>query len=202
MLVEAAVESLDAALAAQEGGAHRIEWCTNLAEGGTTPPLDTLPAVSIPVFVLIRPRAGDFVYSAAEHRTMLQQIAEAKAAGARGIVSGALTAGGDIDEPRTAELLRATRPLPFTYHRAFDEIRVYTRISAALETLIQLGVDRVLTSVHIRELVLQARGRITIVAGGGINASNAAQIVRDTGVQEIHFSVRDAKKVRDVLESL
>lgn len=212
MLVEAAVESLDAALAAQEGGAHRIEWCTNLAEGGTTPPLDTLPAVSIPVFVLIRPRAGDFVYSAAEHRTMLQQIAEAKAAGARGIVSGALTAGGDIDKPRTAELVRATRPLPFTYHRAFDETLVYTRMSAALETLIQLGVDRVLTSggattapegaSQIAALVSQAAGRIIIMAGGGITPVNAATFVGKTGVREIHFSVKDAQKVRDVLESL
>ena len=199
MLVEAAVESLDAALAAEEGGAHRIEWCTNLAQGGTTPPLDTLPAVSIPVFVLIRTRAGDFVYTDHEHRLMLDQIALAKAAGARGIVSGALTPDGEIDEPRVAELIEAARPLSFTFHRA---IEVCTRIDVALETLIRLGVDRVLTSVQTRELVLQARGRITILAGGGINATNAARIVRDTGVQEIHFSVKDAQKVRDVLESL
>ena len=199
MLVEAAVESLDAALAAQEGGAHRIEWCANLAHGGVTPALGTLPPVQIPVFVLVRPRPGDFVYSAAEHRTMLQQIAEAKAAGARGIVSGALTPGGEIDEPQVAELIEAARPLSFTFHRA---IEVCTRIDVALETLIRLGVDRVLTSVHLRELVLQARGRITILAGGGINATNAAQIVHDTGVQEIHFSVKHAQKVRDVLESL
>lgn len=199
MLVEAAVESPEAALAAQEGGAHRIEWCANLAVGGVTPALDALPAVRIPVFVLVRPRAGDFVYSDAEHRLMLDQIAQAKAAGAHGIVAGALTERDEIDEARTAELIQATRPLPFTFHRAIEACR---RIDDALEVLITLGVNRVLTSVHIRELVLQARGRITILAGGGINASNAARIVRETGVREIHFSVKDAQKVRDVLESL
>ena len=149
--------------------------------------------------MLVRPRAGDFAYSDAEHRLMLDQIAQAKAAGARGIVSGSLRANGEIDEARTAELVQTTRPLPFTFHRA---IEACTRIDDALEVLIKLGVDRVLTSVHLRELVLQARGRIRILAGGGINASNAARIVRETGVQEIHFSVQNAQKVRDVLESL
>ena len=203
MLVEAAVESLDAALAAAEGGAHRLELCSNLAEGGTTPPLDLLRAVRsqllIPVFVLVRPRAGDFVYADAEHRTMLQQIAAAKSAGARGIVTGALTAQREIDVARVTELVRAARPLPFTFHRA---IGVCTRIDVALETLIRLGVDRVLTSEQIGELVKQAAGRIIIMAGGGINADNAARIVRETGVTEIHFSVQEAQKVRDILESL
>jgi copper homeostasis protein len=203
VLVEAAVESLDAALAAAEGGAHRLELCSNLAEGGTTPPLDLLRAARsqllIPVFVLVRPRAGDFVYSDAEHRTMLDQIHTAKRAGARGIVTGALTAQGEIDESRVAELIQAARPLPFTFHRAID---VCTRIDSALERLIRLGVDRVLTSTQIGELVIQAAGRIVIMAGGGINADNAARIVRETGVQEIHFSVKEAKKVRDILESL
>ena len=203
MLVEAAVESLDAALAAAEGGAHRIELCANLADGGTTPPLDLLHAARsqllIPIFVLVRPRAGDFVYSDAEHRTMLDQIQTAKRAGARGIVTGALTAQREIDESRVAELIQAARPLPFTFHRA---IEVCTRIDSALERLIRLGVDRVLTSTQIGELVIQAAGRIVIMAGGGINADNAARIVRETGVQEIHFSVTESKKVRDILESL
>jgi copper homeostasis protein len=203
VLVEAAVESLDAALAAAEGGAHRLELCSNLAEGGTTPPLDLLRAVRsqllIPIFVLVRPRAGDFVYSDAEHGTMLDQIQTAKRAGARGIVTGALTAQGEIDESRVAELIQAARPLPFTFHRAID---VCTRIDSALERLIRLGVDRVLTSTQIGELVIQAAGRIVIMAGGGINADNAARIERETGVQEIHFSVKEAKKVRDILESL
>lgn len=203
MLVEAAVESLDAALAAVEGGAHRIELCSNLAVGGTTPSLDLLRTVTsqvlIPIFVLVRPRAGDFVYSGAEHRTMLDQIAQVRAAGAQGIVTGGLTARRLIDESRVAELIQAARPLPFTFHRALDEC---ADLPAALETLIRLGVDRVLTSTQIGELVIQAAGRIIIVAGGGINADNAARIVQETAVQEIHFSVKDAQKVRDVLESL
>jgi len=203
VLVEAAVESLDAALAAVEGGAHRIELCSNLAVGGTTPSLDLLRTVTsqvlIPIFVLVRPRAGDFVYSGAEHRTMLDQIAQVKAAGAQGIVTGGLTARRLIDESRVAELIQAARPLPFTFHRALDEC---ADLPAALETLIRLGVDRVLTSTQIGELVIQAAGRIIIVAGGGINADNAARIVQETAVQEIHFSVKDAQKVRDVLESL
>lgn len=206
MLVEAAVESLEAALAAVEGGAHRVELCANLAEGGTTPSLELLRAtvsrLRIPVFVLVRPRAGDFVYTDAEHRTMLEQIEDAKAAGAAGIVTGALTAQREIDEARVTELIKAARPLPFTFHRA---IGVCPRIEAALETLIRLGVDRVLTSgdaAQIRKLVIQAAGRIIILPGGGINADNVARRVQETGVREIHFSVKTAQKVRDVLESL
>ena len=208
MLVEAAVESLGAAQAATEGGAHRIELCADLAHGGTTPPLE-LPTVPIPVYVLVRPRAGDFVYTAAEHRVMLEQIRQAKAAGARGIVTGALTRAGQVDVERTAELIAAARPLGVTFHRAID---ASTSITAALETLIELGVDRVLTSggattavlgvETIGRLVMQAAGRIAILAGGGIDASNAARIVQETGAQEIHFSVKTAQKVRDVLESL
>jgi len=139
------------------------------------------------------------VYSGAEHRTMLDQIAQVRAAGAQGIVTGGLTARRLIDESRVAELIQAARPLPFTFHRALDEC---ADLPAALETLIRLGVDRVLTSTQIGELVIQAAGRIIIVAGGGINADNAARIVQETAVQEIHFSVKDAQKVRDVLESL
>ena len=185
MLIEAAVESLEAALAAAEGGAHRIELCSNLAEGGTTPPLALRP--------------GDFVYTDAEHFTMLDQIATAKSAGARGIVTGALTARRVIDERRVAELIHAARPLAVTFHRALEEC---ADLPAALEVLIRLGVDRVLTSKQIAKLVLQAAGRIIIIAGGGINPDNVARIVQETGVREIHFSVKDAKKVRDVLESL
>ncbi|HUC41911.1 MAG TPA: copper homeostasis protein CutC, partial [Gemmatimonadales bacterium] len=111
ILIEAAVESLDAARAAAQGGADRIELCTDLAHGGTTPDVqlirDCRAQLTIPVFVLVRPRAGDFVYSAAEHRTMLEQIAAAKQAGAAGVVTGALRAQQDIDDVRTAELISA-----------------------------------------------------------------------------------------------
>jgi copper homeostasis protein len=203
LLIEAAVESVEAALAAVEGGAHRIELCSNLAAGGTTPPVDLLLAAKsklpTPIFVLVRPRPGDFIYTDAEHRTMLGQIETAKGAGARGIVTGALTARRVIDERRVAELIHAARPLAVTFHRALEEC---ADLPAALEVLIRLGVDRVLTSKQIGKLVLQAAGRIVIIAGGGINPDNVARIVQETGVREIHFSVKDAKKVRDVLESL
>lgn len=204
LLIEAAVESLDAALAAARGGANRLELCTDLAHGGTTPDLNLLQAqLPIPVFVLVRPRAGDFVYTDVEHRTMLEQIARAKRAGARGIVTG------DLSLDRTRELIAAARPLPVTFHRAFD---VFPDRSDALEQLIDLGVERVLTSggaptapegaAQIRRLVVQAKGRIGILPGGGIDATNVARLVRETGVREVHFSVKEAEKVRAVLRNL
>ena len=206
ILIEAAVESLDAALAAAEGGANRLELCADLAHGGTKPDVnllrECLSRLTIPVFVFVRPRAGDFVYTPGEHRTMLEHIHQAKEAGAHGIVTGALSDG-------TTEQIGATRPLPFTFHRAFDECGDQ---AAALERLIELGVDRVLTSggartapegsERIRQLVIQAKGRIEILAGGGIDASNVARLVRETGVREVHFSVRDAAKVREVINAL
>ncbi len=213
ILIEAAVESLDAALAAAEGGAHRIELCTDLAQGGTTPDVQLLRAcrsqLAIPIFVLVRPRAGDFVYTAAEHHIMLEQIHRAKEAGARGIVTGALTSSQRIAEDRTAELLHAALPLPVTFHRAFD---VCLDLAMALEHLIHVGVERVLTSggaptapegaARISRLVIQAEGRIGILAGAGINGDNVARLVHDTGVREVHFSVKDAEKVRGVVRSL
>jgi copper homeostasis protein len=219
ILVEAAVESLDAALAAAEGGAHRIELCTDLAHGGTTPTVQLLrdchSQVVIPIFVLVRPRAGDFVYTDAEHRTMLEQIHRAKDAGAHGIVTGALTPTHEIAETRTAELVDAARPWTVTFHRAFD---VCADLAVALSRLIDLGVDRVLTSggartapegaERIRRLVMQAErarragGRIEILAGGGIDGDNVARFVCETGVREVHFSASDAGKVRGVVASL
>jgi copper homeostasis protein len=209
MLIEAAVESLDAALAAAEGGAQRIELCADLAHGGTTPEIQLLrdcrARLTIPIFVLVRPRAGDFVYTAEEHETTLEQIQRAKNAGAHGIVTGELTTARQIAEERTAELIAAARPLPVTFHRAFDDC---LDLGAALETLIRLGVNRVLTSggahtaadgaERIARLVTQARGRIEILAGGGINADNVARVVQERGVREVHFSVKDKQKVLDV----
>jgi copper homeostasis protein len=213
VLVEAAVESLDAALAAADGGAHRIELCADLAQGGTTPSeqllRDATSRLSIPIFVLVRPRPGDFVYTNAEHHVMLGQIGQAKRAGAAGIVTGALTAREEIDQLRTAELIVAARPLPVTFHRAFDACR---DLSASLEQLIALGVDRLLTSggaataaegaEQIRAVVAQAKGRIGILPGGGITPETAARLVRETGVREVHFSVKNAEKVRAVTKAL
>ncbi|HEV8265459.1 MAG TPA: copper homeostasis protein CutC [Gemmatimonadales bacterium] len=213
VLVEAAVESLDAALAAAAGGARRIELCADLAHGGTTPDVQLVRAcrseLAIPIFVLVRPRVGDFTYTAAEHRTMLDQIHRAKDAGARGIVTGALTATRHITDDRTAELLEAAHPLPVTFHRAFDAC---FDLAVALARLIHLGVDRVLTSggaptaaegaERIGRLVMQAARRIEILAGGGIDGDNVARLVHDTGVHEVHLSASDPEKVRRVVRSL
>src|SRR2546425_4990959 len=147
VLVEACVDSVESALAAARGGAHRIELCANLVEGGTTPSAGTLAVcrarLEIPIFVLIRPRGGDFLYSAAELAVMLEDVRRAKETGAHGIVTGVLRADGEIDQDRTGELIAAARPLRVTFHRAFDVCRDAGR---ALETLIALGVERVLTS--------------------------------------------------------
>jgi copper homeostasis protein len=163
----------------------------------------------IPIFVLVFPRAGDFVHTAAEHQTMIEQIHQAKDAGARGIVTGALTRTHDIDEDQTAELFEAAERLPVTFHRAFDAC---PDLAVALERLIHLGADRVLTSggaptasegaARISRLRIQADRRIEIVAGGGIDAHNVARLVHDTAVREVHFSVRDAEKVRAVVANL
>jgi len=199
ILVEACVDSIDSALAAALGGAHGIELCANLVEGGTTPSAGTLALcrerLDIPIHVLIRPRGGDFLYSTAEFTVMLEDIRRAKQAGAQGVVTGALRADGDIDADRTRELIGAARPMRVTFHRAFDVCR---DPAAALETLIALGVDRVLTSGQaatapegaqtIARLVRQAAGRITILPGGGITEDNVAALVRATGVTEVHLT--------------
>ena len=201
------MESLDAALAAQEGGADRIELCADLAHGATTPEIQLLrqsrSKLTIPVFVLARPRPGDFVYTDAEHDTLLHQIQRAKNAGAHGIVTGELNNARQIAEGRMRELLDAARPLPVTFHRAFDEC---VDLGAALEVLIRLGVHRVLTSggartaadgtERLERLVTQAKERIAILPGGGVTPQNVADLVRRTGVREVHFSVQDAEKVR------
>lgn len=209
MIIEAAVESLHAALAAQEGGADRIELCSDLLHGGTTPSPELLgqsmARLQIPVFVLVRPRAGDFVFSDYEHAEMLDDIRAAKSAGAAGIVTGALTTRQEIDAVRTAELFEAARPLAVTFHRAFDA-------TGDLEALIQLGADRVLTAGgartapegvdQIRKLVMQAAGRIEILPGGGITPQNVTQLVQKTGVRGVHFSVNDINKVRAIRKLL
>ena len=199
ILVEACVDSVESALAAARGGAHRIELCANLIEGGTTPSAGTLAVcrarLDIPICVLVHPRGGDFLYSAAELAVMLEDIAHAKEAGAHGIVTGVLRADGEIDAERTRELIAAARPLRVTFHRAFDVCRDAGR---ALETLIALGVDRVLTSGQaatapegtetIAGLVRQAAGRIVVLPGGGITVDNVADLVRATGVTEVHLT--------------
>jgi copper homeostasis protein len=202
-------------VAAAAGGADRIELCTNLAAGGTSPDAATLAAclsrLTIPVFVMVRPRGGDFHYSAADRAGMVEEIWQVKAAGggAQGIVTGALRPDATVDETLMRELIAAAQPLPVTFHRAFDSC---DDVEETLETLIALGVTRVLTSgqaptapegaATIAELVRLAAGRIGILAGGGVNGDNVAALVRTTGVREVHLSTRDADKIRRVVEAL
>src|SRR3989442_9287548 len=147
VLVEACVASSESALAAARGGAHGIELCANLVEGGTTPSAGTLAVcrerLDIPIHVLVRPRGGDFLYTATEFTVLLEDIRRAKQAGAEGVVTGALRADGEIDTDRTRELIGAARPVRVTFHRAVDGCR---EPASALETLIVLRVDRVLTA--------------------------------------------------------
>lgn len=188
-------------MAAERGGADRVELCDNLMEGGTTPSGGCIKVarqnLRIGLQVIIRPRGGDFLYSDTEMAVMLEDIRLAKALGADGVVIGCLTADGDIDVARTTALLAAARPLNVTFHRAFDMCR---DPRAALETLIQLGVERVLTSGQeasvieglevIQELQKQAAGRIIIMPGGGLTPRNVRKVVDASGVSEVHLSAR------------
>ena len=206
LLIEACVDTLTSALNAEGGGADRVELCDNLADAGTTPSHGTLllalEQLTIPVFPIIRPRGGGFVYDAADAAVTVADLRHARDLGAPGAVIGALTADGDVDD-RLVGALRDTAPdLQLTFHRAFDACR---DPAAALEALIKLGINRVLTSGQaatawegrelIAALVRQAAGRITILAGGGVNEENAAELVRLTGVTELH--VRGAMLRRD-----
>lgn len=197
ILIEACVDSVTSALAAQDGGADRIELCDALETGGLTPSAAKIALcrerLKIPIVVLIRPRGGDFLYGDTETEVMLRDILLAKGMGADGVAIGCLNADGTIDEPRTAKLIAAARPMEVVFHRAFDGVPEALK---ALEALKRLGVDRVLTSGQkktalegagmLRELVTAAGG-VTILAGGGINEENAAELVRVSGVRELHI---------------
>ncbi|MBI1296196.1 copper homeostasis protein CutC [bacterium] len=201
--VEVCVDSVEGAVAAQDGGAVRVELCDNLIEGGTTPSAGTITLarqhIGIGLNVIIRPRGGDFCYSDVEYEVMRYDVAEAKRLGADGVVIGMLTPDGDVDVERVRGLIELARPLNVTFHRAFDVCR---EPFAALETLIDLGVDRVLTSGQektvlegidlIAELVRHAADRIIVMPGGGINERNVGKIIAQTGVKEIHVSARSS----------
>ena len=204
-LLEIAVTSVYSAKEAVLGGASRLELCTNLAQGGITPSFGLIQqvkaAVPVPVFVLIRPRKADFFYDDAEFAVMLADIAAAKEAGADGIVSGILQADGNIDQERTRQLIEATRPLSFTFHRAFD---MCLDPLAGMEQLIELGVDRILTSgqqatavegkERIQQLIELAVGRIIIMAGGGVRPQNIQELLNVPGLTEFHSSAKGITK--------
>src|SRR5450759_1818461 len=210
-LVEAAVETLDSALAAERAGADRIELCDNLSDGGTTPGAGLIVAVAegtqLPVFVLIRPRAGGFVYSDDEFDVMIRDIELAGRMGVAGIVTGALTPDSRVDAERMRNLVKAAAGLPVTFHRAID---FAMNLPAALEEAIEAGASRVLTSGGaatawegmdlIAALVDQARKRITIIAGGGIREHNVRDVIARTGVREVHARLVDEVQMRGLID--
>lgn len=196
--LEICIDSVPSAIAAAEGGADRVELCDNLLEGGTTPSAGAIgaarSAIDIGLQVIIRPRGGDFLYSDVEFDVMRRDIAVAKDLGADGVVIGCLNGDGTVDAARTEALIEAARPMNVTFHRAFDMTRDPFE---ALETLIGLGVDRILTSGQepsvlegldlIRDLHRRADGRVIVMPGAGITLRNLPKIVAQTGVSEVHF---------------
>ena len=199
--LEIAANSLASALAAQEGGADRVELCENLGEGGCTPSYGTLAMarerLRIPLHVLIRPRGGDFLFDALERDTMLRDIELCVRLGCDGVVIGALTQDGDVDVALCGELIAAGKPLGVTFHRAIDVAR---DPQAALDAAIALGCERALTSgAHasaiegaeaIASFVQRAGGRIAVMAGAGLTAGNVRELVQCTGVREVHASAK------------
>ncbi|XP_064600205.1 copper homeostasis protein cutC homolog [Liolophura sinensis] len=199
--MEVCVDSVASARNAEKGGAARLELCASLVEGGTTPSCGMLQvmkrSVALPVFVMIRPRGGDFLYSPDEFDVMKQDITSLKQAGADGMVFGILTPEGKVDITRCKELVELSRPLPITFHRAID---MTEDIAEALESIIATGCERILTSggegtsvdgtTVIKQLVSQAKGRILVVPGGGITPENLGRILDETGAGEFHGTAR------------
>jgi len=207
VLVEVCVESVAGAYAAVVGGAERLELCSSLSEGGLTPSAGlceaVCAAVQVPVFAMIRPRAGDFLYDSTEVDVMTRDIEALRAAGADGIVTGALTADGSVDRRRMTEFVDLAEDLPVTFHRAFDVCR---DAAAAIEDLCALGVKRLLSSGQraaapdgkreLRAAVERAGGRLTVMAGAGIREDSVGRLVDFTGVREVHLAAAGHRKSR------
>jgi copper homeostasis protein len=200
---EVCVDGVGGALAAREGGADRVELCCALSEGGLTPSAGAIEAAlavsGIDVNVLVRPRGGDFIYDRHELRAMLRDVAIAAELGVHGVVVGALTEDGDVDVALCRQVLSAAAGLSVTFHRAFDMAR---RPFDALEAVVDLGADRLLTSGQeasaldgaplIAGLVEAAAGRLVVMPGGGVTERNVRRILDLTGATEVHFSARAA----------
>jgi len=201
MILEIAANSVASALAAQEGGASRVELCTGLELGGLTPsPAQIALArehLRIPLYVLIRPRAGDFLYDDLECETMQRDIEACVALGCDGVVLGVLDADGRVDAARCRPLVAAAGKLGVTFHRAFD---LTADPAQALEDIVALGCERILTSGTcpsaldamplLRELVVQAGERIVVMPGAGVTAANIASLAAATGARELHASAK------------
>lgn len=202
--IEICANSVESAVKAQQAGAYRVELCAGIPEGGTTPSFGEIRMARqllnhTKLHVIIRPRGGDFLYSPIEQEIMLHDIKVARQLGADGVVFGCLTAEGDIDVPLMKKLMNGVGEMSVTFHRAFD---MCSNPKEALEQIIELGIDRILTSGReataeigiplLKELVEQADGRIIIMPGCGVNASNIRKIAEETGTYEFHFSGRSA----------
>jgi copper homeostasis protein len=209
---ELCAETLPACLTARDGGAHRIELCSNLDVGGLTPPHSLVRAAiahtSLPIHIMIRPRPGDFLYTAAEFATMRNEILHMKNLGAAGFVLGLLHPDATIDIPRTHALVDLAHPLPVTFHRAFDAT---PSLPQALEDVIATGCTRILTSggqpnvlagaSMLANLVAQASGRIAIAAAGGLRLRNAAIVARLTQATHFHGSLRRVDPTRTTVDT-
>jgi copper homeostasis protein len=201
MTIEICCYNIASALTAQQAGADRVELCSSPGEGGVTPGPGTIllarKLLSVELYVMIRPRGGDFLYSDDEFETMLHDIEFAKKAGADGVVLGVLNPDGAVDIERTKRLAEAAHPLTVTFHRAFD---MTPDPFQALEDVISAGAQRILTSGQmptalkgaevISEIVTKADTRISIMAGSGINDNNVLEVLERTGVNEIHLSAK------------
>jgi copper homeostasis protein len=200
-VLEICVESVDRAVAAERGGAHRIELCTDLSSGGMTPSAGMMQVarrhLRIPIHILIRPRVGNFFYTEREFEIMKSDIRMAKQLGMDGVVLGLLDEKRRVDVERTARLVKLAHPLPVTFHRAFDLCR---DLPASLEEVIETGAARILTSggearategmTPLAKLVAAAAGRILVMPGGGIALDDVSPVLRRTAAREIHTSLR------------
>ncbi|HLH37346.1 MAG TPA: copper homeostasis protein CutC [Alloacidobacterium sp.] len=200
--LELCLESVDSVIAADRGGAQRVELCANLLEGGTTPSAGTIRAARenarIAINVMVRPRGGDFLYTDAEFVSMLHDIGIAKELGADGIVLGLLRADGTVDVERTRQLVELAAPLPVTFHRAIDVSR---DLLEALEDVISTGAARVLTSggqpsvvagaPMVAKMVEAAKDRIIVMPGCGITPDNVLSILETTGANEVHIALEE-----------
>jgi copper homeostasis protein len=206
--IEICVDSVETAIAASDAHASRVELCVSLVEGGITPPISLIEKIcstlTIPVHVMIRPRAGDFFYSSQEFSLMKADVKNALNAGASGVVFGILSDDGTIDRERCKELVSLASPMDITFHRAFD---MTADPFIALEEIIAIGCQSLLTSGHrqtaedglelIRELVKRAGDRIEIIAGGGVNPGNV-ELLHEAGIRAFHFTAR--KKISGAMK--
>ncbi len=203
ILLEICLDSVESAVAAERGGADRVELCAGLPEGGTTPSAGIIAAVrkkiAIGLQVMVRPRGGDFCYSADEFSVMQRDILIAKQLGANGVVFGVLNVDGNVDKDRMRQLIDLASPLKVTCHRAFDMACDFAR---ALDDLVEVGADRVLTSggkksavdamPTLAQLVQQAQGRISVMACGELSIVNVKAVIEYTNVREVHAGLSTA----------